>query len=208
MRKLRGRSIVSGSCMMVVGVCACVTMAGEPAGAKPEAFPDSFLFAPAHDARLSPVSKAGDTRDEELLVAQAVAAGGAAGGAVGVAGQASNAGASVGLTKTFGTWSDLTAMFRPSRWRSPFREGGSLSWLNYKSWANAPGRTCKVLTGEAVVVVAAIMIGDYNRKNDDPIPASTTPSTPPAMAASAAPAGPSPSPIPIPPSTGSGELPW
>jgi hypothetical protein len=51
-----------------------------------------------------------------------------------------------------GTWSDMTAMFRPSRWRHPLSEGGTLSWLNYKVWAAAPWRTTKVLAGELITL--------------------------------------------------------
>lgn len=54
--------------------------------------------------------------------------------------------------KEASTWSDMTAMFRPSRWRHPLAEGGTLSWLNYKAWAAAPGRTIKVLSGELITL--------------------------------------------------------
>jgi hypothetical protein len=54
--------------------------------------------------------------------------------------------------KEASTWSDMTAMFRPSRWRHPIAEGGTLSWLNYKAWAAAPGRTVKVLAGELITL--------------------------------------------------------
>lgn len=54
--------------------------------------------------------------------------------------------------KEASTWSDMTAMFRPSRWRHPLSEGGPLSWLNYKVWAAAPGRTAKVLAGEVITL--------------------------------------------------------
>jgi hypothetical protein len=49
-------------------------------------------------------------------------------------------------------WSDMTAMFRPSRWRHPIKEGGTLSWLNYHAWAAAPGHTAKILSGEVIVI--------------------------------------------------------
>jgi hypothetical protein len=54
--------------------------------------------------------------------------------------------------KEASTWSDMTAMFRPSRWRHPIAEGGTLSWLNYKAWAAAPGRTVKILAGELITL--------------------------------------------------------
>jgi hypothetical protein len=46
----------------------------------------------------------------------------------------------------------MTAMFRPSRWRHPIAKGGTLSWLNYKAWSAAPGRTAKVLAGEVITL--------------------------------------------------------
>ena len=54
--------------------------------------------------------------------------------------------------KEASTWSDMTAIFRPSRWRHPIAEGGTLSWLNYNAWAAAPARTVKVLAGEVIVL--------------------------------------------------------
>lgn len=54
--------------------------------------------------------------------------------------------------KEFSTWSDMTAIFRPSRWRHPIAEGGTLSWLNYNAWSAVPGRTVKVLAGEVIVL--------------------------------------------------------
>lgn len=65
-----------------------------------------------------------------------------------------------GVHTEFSTWSDLTAFFRPSRWKNPFAVGGALSWLNFGAWGAAPGRTAKVLAGEAVVAgtVTAVII--------------------------------------------------
>jgi hypothetical protein len=60
--------------------------------------------------------------------------------------------------KEFSTWSDMTAIFRPSRWAHPIAEGGTLSWLNYNAWAAAPGRTVKVLAGEAIVLGSTYFI--------------------------------------------------
>jgi hypothetical protein len=72
------------------------------------------------------------------------AAGAAGGGAVAV--------------KEASTWSDMTAIFRPSRWRHPIKEGGTLSWLNYNAWAAAPARTAKVLAGEVIVLGSTYFI--------------------------------------------------
>ena len=53
------------------------------------------------------------------------------------------------------TWSDMTAILRPSRWAHPIVAGGTLSWLNYNAWSDEPGRTTKVLAGEAIVIGTA-----------------------------------------------------
>jgi hypothetical protein len=96
-------------------------------------------------------------------------------------------GAMVGVTHNFSTWSDMTALFRPSRWRNPLRPGGSLSWMNYKSWRDEPGRTGKVLLGEVIVVGAGYAIYEEtkssgssgNGNGGDPAPApASTPSAP------------------------------
>lgn len=71
------------------------------------------------------------------------------------------AGASGGgpvVVKTASTWSDMTAMFRPSRWAHPIAAGGTLSWLNYHAWAEEPGRTTKVLAGEVIILGTAYWI--------------------------------------------------
>jgi hypothetical protein len=95
-----------------------------------------------------PVRFLPEWRDTDtILLAQAE---GAVGGpAIVVA--ATEGGVNVGIKQEFSTWSDLTAVIRPSRWMNPLREGGSLSWLNYKAWAAAPGRTGKVALGEVAV---------------------------------------------------------
>ena len=70
--------------------------------------------------------------------------------------QASNAGVSAGVAQEYSTWADLTAVFRPSRWRLPIRVGEPLSFLNWRAWHDAPGRTAKVFAG--VVVVAGVTV--------------------------------------------------
>lgn len=79
--------------------------------------------------------------EEATAVSGAVVPASAGGGAVAV--------------KKASTWSDMTAMFRPSRWAHPIVAGGALSWLNYHAWADEPGRTTKVLAGEAIVIGTA-----------------------------------------------------
>ncbi|MBU1692778.1 MAG: hypothetical protein KKC51_02325 [Verrucomicrobia bacterium] len=80
----------------------------------------------------------------------------------------------VGVQTEFSTWSDLTAFFRPSRWKNPFATGGALSWLNFGAWKEAPGRTAKVLAGEAVVAGAVtaglIAASDGGGSKEEPPP--------------------------------------
>jgi len=72
--------------------------------------------------------------------------------------QAQEVAAPVVAAKEASTWSDMTAMFRPSRWRHPIAEGGTLSWLNYKAWAAAPTRTAKILAGEVITLAGTYYI--------------------------------------------------
>lgn len=52
----------------------------------------------------------------------------------------------------FDTWSDLTAIFRPSRWQKPFGFGGPLSFVNPEAWSIFPERTTTTLIGTVVTV--------------------------------------------------------
>jgi hypothetical protein len=54
----------------------------------------------------------------------------------------------------FSTTGDFFALFAPSRWKSPIKTGGSLSWVNPSAWSEDAGRTGRILLGEAVVVGA------------------------------------------------------
>jgi len=65
---------------------------------------------------------------------------------------AGTAGGGAVAVKEASTWSDMTALFRPSRWAHPVAAGGILSWLNYNAWADEPGRTTKVLAGEVIIL--------------------------------------------------------
>ena len=52
----------------------------------------------------------------------------------------------------FSSVGDFVAFASPSRWKSPVRTGGSLSWVNPVAWSEDAGRTGRILLGEAVVV--------------------------------------------------------
>jgi len=52
----------------------------------------------------------------------------------------------------FSSVGDFVAIVSPSRWKSPVKTGGSLSWVNPAAWSDDPGRTGRILLGEAVVV--------------------------------------------------------
>ena len=44
---------------------------------------------------------------------------------------------------------DFVALVSPSRWKSPVKTGGSLSWVNPAAWSDDAGRTGRILLGEA-----------------------------------------------------------
>ena len=56
----------------------------------------------------------------------------------------------------FSSMGDFVALVSPSRWRSPVATGGSLSWMNPVAWGDNPGRTGRILLGEAVVAGGAV----------------------------------------------------
>ncbi len=85
-----------------------------------------------------------------------------------------------GVEQSFSTWSDLTAVFRPSRWRHGLQAGGALSWLNANAWREAPGRTAKVLAGELILagaVYAAVESGSGSGRKREQAPAHETVAT-------------------------------
>ncbi|NCA82912.1 MAG: hypothetical protein EOM72_09240 [Opitutae bacterium] len=92
--------------------------------------------------------------------------------------QADNSMVSAGVGREFSAWSDFTAVLRPSRWRLPIRVGEPLSFLNWRAWKEAPGRTAKILGGVVVVagltyaaVEMASSSGDESRSpQGDPFP--------------------------------------
>jgi len=110
------------------------------------------MHAP-HD-RLAPPVAASDLAYQGRTVSGPRVSAAGSGGAVGL-----------GVHNEFSTWSDLTAMFRPSRWRHPLQVGGSLSWLNFRAWSQEPARTGTVLLGEAIVIGTAYLIYDSNRSS-------------------------------------------
>ena len=52
----------------------------------------------------------------------------------------------------FSSMGDFVALVSPARWKSPLKAGGSLSWINPAAWRADPGRTGRILLGEAVMV--------------------------------------------------------
>jgi hypothetical protein len=100
--------------------------------------------------------------------------------------QGDQRGVSVAVSHEFSTWSDLTSVFRPSRWKNPVRPGGPLSFLNLECWISEPGRTAKTFVGTAVVVggIAAVASGSGGGGDDTAkevaviSPATTTSSRP------------------------------
>lgn len=179
MKKLSNMVVGSGACLLAVGVCMCTTLAGEPEEMKMDALADLIRFSSPRSESLAAALNAEDmTLGRNIQLAQAGDAGNASRIVFQAAGAGSGASASVGVSQEFSTWSDLTAMFRPSRWHNPFREGGSLSWFNYKAWANVPGRTAKILLGEAIVIGGAYAIIDsssssHSGDGDAVVPASS-----------------------------------
>jgi hypothetical protein len=79
----------------------------------------------------------------------------------------------------FSSVGDFAALVSPSRWKSPIATGGSLSWINPVAWSDDPGRTGRILIGEAVIVggVAIAAAGGGSGGSDSS--GSSTPEAPP-----------------------------
>lgn len=69
-------------------------------------------------------------------------------------GQATEYGQYAEIGVEFSSVGDFVAIISPNRWKSPIATGGSLSWVNPMAWSDDPGRTGRILLGEAVVVGA------------------------------------------------------
>jgi uncharacterized membrane protein YgcG len=78
---------------------------------------------------------------------------------------ASDRGLELGVSSKFAAFEDITAVFRPSRWREPFAVGGPLSWLNYRAWMDDPHRTGLILASE--VIMAAVVYAVIEYQDDD-----------------------------------------
>lgn len=55
----------------------------------------------------------------------------------------------------FSSVGDFVAFVSPSRWKSPVKTGGSLSWINPVAWSDDAAQTGRILLGEAVIVGGA-----------------------------------------------------
>jgi hypothetical protein len=73
-------------------------------------------------------------------------------------GQATEYGQYAEIGVEFSSVGDFVAFISPKRWKSPIATGGSLSWVNPVAWSDDPGRTGRILLGEAVVVGGAVAI--------------------------------------------------
>jgi len=73
-------------------------------------------------------------------------------------GQANEYGQYAEIGVEFSSVGDFAALISPKRWKSPIATGGSLSWVNPVAWSDDPGRTGRILLGEAVVVGGAVAV--------------------------------------------------
>lgn len=73
-------------------------------------------------------------------------------------GQANEYGQYAEIGVEFSSVGDFVAFISPKRWKSPIATGGSLSWVNPVAWSDDPGRTGRILLGEAVVVGGAVAV--------------------------------------------------
>lgn len=69
-------------------------------------------------------------------------------------GQATEYGQYAEIGVEFSSVGDFMAILSPKRWKSPIATGGTLSWVNPMAWGDDPGRTGRILLGEAVLVGA------------------------------------------------------
>lgn len=57
----------------------------------------------------------------------------------------------------FSSFGDFVAIVSPKRWENPISTGGALSWVNPVAWSDDPGRTGRILAGEATVAVSVVV---------------------------------------------------
>lgn len=81
--------------------------------------------------------------------------GGARGPSLVSSGYATESGQYAEIGVQFTTSGDFLALFAPSRWRSPIRTGGTLSWLNPVAWSDDAKQTGRILAGQAILVGGA-----------------------------------------------------
>lgn len=80
----------------------------------------------------------------------------------------------------FSTAGDFFALVSPTRWKSPVKTGGSLSWLNPSAWSDDAGRTGRILLGEAVIIGGTVaIVAAASSSDDDGVGGPTEPGTPP-----------------------------
>ena len=91
----------------------------------------------------------------------------------------------------FTSMGDFFALAVPTRWLSPIKTGGTLSWLNPKAWSEDAGRTSRILIGEAALVGGVVFAvttgsdvdvgssGSTSEGNEEPPPPSVPPPSTP-----------------------------
>lgn len=72
-------------------------------------------------------------------------------------GQVTESGNYAEIGVEFSSPGDFFALVSPSRWKSPIATGGSLSWINPAAWSDDPGRTGRILAGQAVLVGGVVV---------------------------------------------------
>jgi len=84
-------------------------------------------------------------------------------------GQATEYGQYAEIGVEFSSVGDFVAFVSPKRWKSPIATGGSLSWVNPVAWSDDPGRTGRILLGQAVVVGGAVAVASSGGGGDSSV---------------------------------------